>query len=104
MTDDSPSVRPLVGEIRTDAEHADLEKERGELRDFPDSEHRELVGIYVRRGLEPALAEQVATQLAAHDALGAHARDELGITEILRARRPATASSSGASGCRSAAA
>jgi len=71
---------------QADAERADLEKERGELRDFPDSEHRELVGIYVRRGLEPALAEQVATQLAAHDALAAHARDELGITEMLRAR------------------
>jgi VIT1/CCC1 family predicted Fe2+/Mn2+ transporter len=71
---------------QADAEHADLEKERGELRDFPEGEHRELVGIYVRRGLEPVLAEQVATQLAAHDALGAHARDELGITESLRAR------------------
>jgi VIT1/CCC1 family predicted Fe2+/Mn2+ transporter len=71
---------------QADAEHADLEKERRELRDFPEGEHRELVGIYVRRGLEPALAEQVATQLAAHDALGAHARDELGITEALRAR------------------
>lgn len=71
---------------QADAEHADLEKERGELRDFPEGEHRELVGIYVRRGLEPALAEQVATQLATHDALGAHARDELGITEMLRAR------------------
>jgi VIT1/CCC1 family predicted Fe2+/Mn2+ transporter len=71
---------------QADAEHADLEKERGELRDFPEGEHRELVGIYVRRGLEPVLAEQVATQLAAHDALAAHARDELGITESLRAR------------------
>ena len=71
---------------QADAEHADLEKERRELQEFPEGEHRELVGIYVRRGLEPALAEQVATQLAAHDALAAHARDELGITEILRAR------------------
>lgn len=71
---------------QADAEHADLEKERRELQDFPEGEHRELVGIYVRRGLEPALAEQVATQLAAHDALAAHARDELGITEMLRAR------------------
>ena len=71
---------------QSDAEHADLAKERRELRDFPEGEHRELVGIYVQRGLEPGLAEQVATQLSAHDALGAHARDELGITENLRAR------------------
>ncbi|TAK38109.1 MAG: VIT family protein [Lysobacteraceae bacterium] len=71
---------------QSDAEHADLAKERQELHEFPEGEHRELVGIYVHRGLEPALAEQVATQLAAHDALGAHARDELGITEALRAR------------------
>ena len=71
---------------QADAERADLAKERQELREFPEGEHRELVGIYVQRGIEPALAEQVATQLAAHDALGAHARDELGITETLRAR------------------
>jgi VIT1/CCC1 family predicted Fe2+/Mn2+ transporter len=71
---------------QADAERADLEKERRELQEFPEGEHRELVGIYVRRGLEPALAEQVATQLAAHDALGAHARAELGITELMRAR------------------
>src|SRR5690606_32731689 len=70
---------------QADAERADLAKERQELREFPEGEHRELVGIYVQRGIEPALAEQVATQLAAHDALGAHARDELGITETLRA-------------------
>jgi VIT1/CCC1 family predicted Fe2+/Mn2+ transporter len=71
---------------QADAEQADLAKERWELQQFPEGEHRELVGIYVRRGLDPALAEEVATQLAAHDALGAHARDELGITEALRAR------------------
>ena len=71
---------------QADAERADLAKERRELQEFPEGEHRELVGIYVRRGLAPELAEQVASQLAAHDALGAHARDELGITEALRAR------------------
>ena len=71
---------------QADAERADLAKERWELQQFPEGEHRELVAIYVRRGLEPALAEQVATQLAAHDALAAHARDELGITDTLRAR------------------
>ena len=71
---------------QADAEHADLEKERRELQEFPEGEHRELVAIYVRRGLDAALAEQVAAQLAEHDALGAHARDELGITEMLRAR------------------
>ena len=71
---------------QSDAERADLAKERRELQEFPEGEHRELVGIYVQRGLAPGLAEQVAAQLAAHDALGAHARDELGITEALRAR------------------
>lgn len=71
---------------QADAERADLARERQELQEFPEGEHRELVGIYVQRGLAPELAEQVATQLAAHDALGAHARDELGITEALRAR------------------
>jgi VIT1/CCC1 family predicted Fe2+/Mn2+ transporter len=71
---------------QADAERADLAKERRELEEFPEGEHRELVGIYVSRGLAPELAEQVATELAAHDALGAHARDELGITEALRAR------------------
>ncbi len=71
---------------QADTEAADLTKERGELEAFPEGEHQELVAIYVGRGLEPALAEQVATQLAAHDALGAHARDELGITDIQRAR------------------
>ena len=49
----------------------------------PDHEHAELIGIYVQRGLEPALATQVATQLMRHDALGAHARDELGISDAL---------------------
>jgi vacuolar iron transporter family protein len=71
---------------QADAEHADLEKERRELAEDPASELFELTGIYRRRGLTPDLARQVAEQLTAHDALGSHARDELGITETLRAR------------------
>ncbi len=71
---------------QADAENADLAKERIELAQFPAGEHRELSAIYVDRGLEPALAKQVATQLMAHDALSAHARDELGINEMSRAR------------------
>lgn len=71
---------------QADAEHADLEKERRELAEDPASELFELTGIYSRRGLTPELARQVAEQLTAHDALGSHARDELGITETLRAR------------------
>src|SRR3569833_2830066 len=71
---------------QSDTEKADLERERQELADFPDMEHEELAGIYRRRGLEPALAKQVAEQLMAKDALGAHARDELGISEAVTAR------------------
>ena len=71
---------------QADAEHADLQKERRELVTDPAGEHAELVGIYVSRGLDPELADKVATQLAAKDALAAHARDELGITEALMAR------------------
>jgi vacuolar iron transporter family protein len=71
---------------QADAEHADLRQERAELRDRPEAELRELESIYVSRGVEPALARQVAEQLTAHDALGAHARDELGITEIASPR------------------
>ena len=71
---------------QADAEKADLEREQRELREDPEHEHAELAGIYVDRGLESALAEQVATQLMEHDALTAHARDELGITEITTAR------------------
>lgn len=71
---------------QADTESADMAKERQELIDDPHNELLELTGIYKRRGLEPALARQVAEQLTAHDALGAHARDELGITESLRAR------------------
>jgi VIT1/CCC1 family predicted Fe2+/Mn2+ transporter len=71
---------------QADAENADLSKERRELELEPAAELRELTGIYVRRGLEPGLALQVAEQLTAHDALGAHARDELGISSTLAAR------------------
>lgn len=71
---------------QADTERADLAVERRELHEDPHSELEELAGIYRRRGLSPALAQQVAVELTAHDALGAHARDELGITEELRAR------------------
>jgi VIT1/CCC1 family predicted Fe2+/Mn2+ transporter len=71
---------------QADTETADLAKERWELEHYPEGEHRELSAIYVKRGLAPELADQVATQLTAHDALASHARDELGITEALRAR------------------
>ena len=71
---------------QADTEHADLERERGELAAGGPAEHEELATIYVQRGLTPALAHQVAEQLMAHDALGAHARDELGISAALRAR------------------
>lgn len=71
---------------QADTERADIAKETRELADDPDSELAELTQIYVRRGLPPALARDVAQQLTAHDALGSHARDELGITETLRAR------------------
>ncbi len=69
-----------------DTERADLARERGELADSPEAERNELAGLYVARGLSPELALQVADQLTAHDALGAHARDELGIQETTRAR------------------
>lgn len=82
---------------QADAEDADLTRERTELRESPDAELRELASIYVGRGLEPALARQVAEQLTAHDALGAHARDELGITEHLAPRPIQAALSSAAS-------
>ncbi|AMJ56232.1 MULTISPECIES: VIT family protein [Stenotrophomonas] len=71
---------------QADAESADLALERRELHEDPHSELEELTGIYRRRGLSADLARQVAEQLTAHDALAAHARDELGITEQLRAR------------------
>ncbi|WP_448482339.1 VIT1/CCC1 transporter family protein [Pseudoxanthomonas mexicana] len=71
---------------QADAEAAALALEKSELRDMPDGELAELTQIYVGRGLEPALARQVAEQLTARDALTTHMRDELGITEELRAR------------------
>ena len=71
---------------QADTEKADLDRERAELQSDDAGERRELAAIYVGRGLDAALAKQVADQLMAHDALGAHARDELGITEALRAR------------------
>jgi VIT1/CCC1 family predicted Fe2+/Mn2+ transporter len=71
---------------QADTERADLERERKELKADDKGEHKELAAIYVARGLDPSLAKQVAEQLMAHDALGAHARDELGITKTLSAR------------------
>jgi VIT1/CCC1 family predicted Fe2+/Mn2+ transporter len=82
---------------QSDTERADLERERGELEADPASELRELAGIYAARGLDPALARQVAEQLTAHDALGAHARDELGHAEGTKARPLQAALSSAAS-------
>lgn len=71
---------------QSDTERADLAREGRELAADPAHEHEELTAIYVGRGLEPGLAAQVATQLMGHDALGAHARDELGISETVLAR------------------
>jgi len=71
---------------QADTEKADLDRERKELKADDQGEHKELAAIYVRRGLDPSLAKQVAQQLMAHDALGAHANDELGISETLSAR------------------
>ena len=82
---------------QADTEQADLSRERRELQREPASEHRELAAIYVGRGLTPALAQQVAEQLTAHDALGAHARDELGISSTVTARPVQAALASAAS-------
>ncbi|OGB01685.1 MAG: hypothetical protein A3E79_09440 [Burkholderiales bacterium RIFCSPHIGHO2_12_FULL_61_11] len=82
---------------QADTEQADLSRERIELEQHPAAEQRELTAIYVTRGLEPELAHQVAEQLMAHDALGAHARDELGISESLSARPVQAALASAAS-------
>jgi VIT1/CCC1 family predicted Fe2+/Mn2+ transporter len=71
---------------QADTEHADIARERRELETQPELERAELEGIYRKRGLDASLASQVAAQLMAGDALGAHVRDELGITEELRAR------------------
>jgi VIT1/CCC1 family predicted Fe2+/Mn2+ transporter len=70
---------------QADTEQADLTRERSELKAQPENEHKELAAIYVKRGLAAPLAKQVAEQLMAHDALGAHAKDELGINELTQA-------------------
>jgi len=82
---------------QADTEHADLERERKELTSDLQGERNELTAIYVRRGLDQALARQVADQLMAHDALGAHARDELGISDTIRPRPIQAALASAAS-------
>jgi VIT1/CCC1 family predicted Fe2+/Mn2+ transporter len=71
---------------QADTENADLAREGSELAENPKQEHAELTAIYVKRGLDQDLASSVATQLMAHDALAAHARDELGISETLAAK------------------
>ncbi len=81
---------------QSDTENADLALERAELANSPESERTELIGIYVGRGLTPELAAQVADQLTAYDALGTHARDELGLHEATRARPLQAALSSAA--------
>lgn len=82
---------------QADSERSDLERERRELEADPAHERAELAGIYVKRGLTPALAAQVAGQLMAHDALDAHARDELGLSATRRARPLQAALASGGS-------
>ena len=82
---------------QADTEKADLDRERRELETDDAGERRELMGIYIGRGLTPDLARQVADQLMTHDALGAHARDELGITEFSTARPLQAAAASAAS-------
>ncbi len=71
---------------QADTERADLDRERQELASAPQREHQELTAVYIERGLDAGLASEVATQLMAKDALGAHARDELGMTSALTAR------------------
>jgi VIT1/CCC1 family predicted Fe2+/Mn2+ transporter len=71
---------------QADTEHADLKLEKKEIKLDNEGEHKELAAIYVARGLDPSLAKQVAQQLMTHDALGAHARDELGISKTVTAR------------------
>jgi len=82
---------------QADSEQAALDMERRELDADDQGERSELTAIYVGRGLEPALAKEVANQLMAHDALGAHARDELGISDTLSARPIQAALTSAAS-------
>jgi len=82
---------------QADTERADLSRERAELASDPKSEHLELANIYRHRGVSPELAHQVADQLMAHDALGSHARDELGISAVLTAKPLQAALASAAS-------
>ena len=82
---------------QADTEQAELKRERVELKTNDEGEQKELAAIYVARGLDPSLAKQVARQLMAHDAIGTHARDELGITETLTARPLQAALTSAAS-------
>ena len=82
---------------QADTERADLKLERAELKTENEGEHKELQAIYVARGLDARLAKQVAEQLMAHDALGAHARDELGISATFKARPIQAALASAAS-------
>jgi VIT1/CCC1 family predicted Fe2+/Mn2+ transporter len=82
---------------QADIEHADLAKEKHELAANPKFEHEELAQIYISRGLEPELAKKVSRQLMAHDALGAHARDELGISDVMTGKPLQAAFSSAAS-------
>ena len=82
---------------QADTEQADIQREMAEIRKDPAAEHRELAAIYVGRGLDPVLATQVAVQLMKHDAIGAHARDELGISDTMNARPIQAALSSAAS-------
>ncbi|HZK75685.1 MAG TPA: VIT family protein [Candidatus Kapabacteria bacterium] len=81
---------------QADTEEADINLERRELAANIEGEHRELANIYVKRGLNPTLAKQVANELMAHDALGAHARDELGITDATKPRPVQAAAASAA--------
>ncbi len=82
---------------QADTENADLARERAELASNPKAEHSELAHIYINRGVSSELAHQVADQLMAHDALGAHARDELGISDTLAAKPLQAAFASAAS-------
>lgn len=82
---------------QADTERADLEIEKGEQKADPAGERQELANIYVKRGLTASLAKEVATQLMAKDALGAHARDELGVTDALSAKPVQAALTSAAS-------
>ncbi|MDP4199839.1 MAG: VIT family protein [Bacteroidota bacterium] len=82
---------------QSDTEEADLKVEKKEIAVHNEFEHQELANIYVGRGLDPVLAKQVAEELMAHDALGAHARDELGINDMVKPRPVQAAAASGAS-------